>query len=371
VDTPFVPEPVPLPEPAAGQPQFAADPPAAAEPPAYRDRSTGLIVFGIIQIVLGLMAALFIPFMVLAVLLTRHSGAGRVPLGNYLTSVATYGAVAVLGIVLGVGSIRARRWAWALTLVLSWIWLVTGVLMTVTMTAVLPTSFLAGMRAAQANSGNAAPMPAGVMAVILTFMIAVATVFLVVLPIIFVAYYRRKDVEETCRRRDPVERWTDRCPLPVLSASLPFAFGAVFFLATSFTTPLFPFFGRYLTGVRAAAVMIPLGILYGFLAYFIYRVRITAWWIAMAAIVLRLSSAAATFVRADLLEAYAKLGWSNEQLQVMSANPVIRSRVFLWWSLAFSVIFLGYMIWIRRYFKPPGAAAEAAPSGPSFPEPVA
>jgi hypothetical protein len=375
VGTPFTPEPVPIPAAAAGAEPAApapADRPSAAvpPPPEYRDRSTGLTVFGIIQIVLGLMAALFIPFMLLMAALGRRASGGM-PLGNYFSAVLTYTFVAALFITLGVGSIRARRWAWALSLVLSWIWLVTGTLMTVTMTAVLPTTFLAGMRAAQANMGEARPMPTGVMAVILTMMIAVATVFLVVLPIIFVVFYRRKDVEETCKHRDPVVRWTDRCPLPVLAASLLFLLGAGYFFLLGFTTPMYPLFGRYLTGARATLVLIPLAVLDATLAYFLFQLRVGAWWVAMAAILLRLASAVSTFLRADLLQAYARMGWSDEQLRMMSSNPAMRSGVFLWWSLAFTVIFMGYMIWIKRYFRLAAAVTPTAGAQPSLPLPAA
>lgn len=44
------------------------------------------------------------------------------------------------------------------------------------------------------------------------------------------------------------------------------------------------------------------------------------------------------------------MGWSQQQVQMMSANPGFRSGVYLYWGLGFSVIFLGYMLWIKRYF---------------------
>ena len=338
--------------------------------PAHRDRSTGLTIFGILQIILGLMAALFIPFILLGAVLARRAPGGTMPLGTYLSSILSYAFLSVLLITLGIGSIRARRWAWALTLVLSWIWLVAGALMTVTVTALLPTSFLAGMRAAQANTGRSTPLPAGVMAVVLTFMIALAAVFLVILPIVFLVFYRNKDVEETCKHRDPVPRWTDRCPLPVLAACILFVFGAAYLLLASVTTPLFPLFGRYIRGLPASLILFPLALLDAFLAYFLYRVRVAAWWMAVTVIVLRLSSAAATFARADLLAAYSRMGWSDRQMQIISASPALRTGVFLWWGLAFSVLFLGYMIWIKRYFARPPATGGLEPQ-PSSPSPVA
>ena len=93
------------------------------------------------------------------------------------------------------------------------------------------------------------------MAVIITLVIVFCAFFLVLVPIAFVVFYGRKDVADTCRRRDPVERWTDRTPLPVLGASVGFSSGSVYLLLIGLTTPMFPFFGRYLTGIPARGVL--------------------------------------------------------------------------------------------------------------------
>jgi hypothetical protein len=188
------------------------------------------------------------------------------------------------------------------------------------------------------------------------------SIFLVLVPIAFLLFFRRQDVEETCKRRDPVERWTDRCPLPVLAVSLLFGFGAVYSVLTAVTTPVLPFFGRYLTGIGAAAGLVAMAGVEGFVALSLYRLRLAGWWIAVGALLLRVISAALTFRRTDLLDLYAKMGWSETQLQQMRANPALRSgSMMLWWSLAFSVLFLGYLVWIKRYF--------AAPAPPTAVEP--
>ena len=51
-----------------------------------------------------------------------------------------------------------------------------------------------------------------------------------VVPIAFIVFYSRSDVELTCRYRDPVERWTDRAPLPVLGASVVLFGGSLYML---------------------------------------------------------------------------------------------------------------------------------------------
>jgi len=311
------------------------------------------VAFGVIQIVLGGLAALAIPFMLLSALLSRKAPGGAMPVGSYVASTVTWAVIAVAFVVLGIGSIRACRWAWALTLILSWVWLLMGVLVTILLTAVLPAAFLAGFRkAAEANpAAVGAAMPTGIIAVVLTFVIVFFAVFFIVVPIAFLLFYRRQDVEETCKRRDPVERWTDRCPLPVLAPSLLFACAVPYYLLMSVTTPLLPFFGKYLTGVPGGLGCIALAGIDAYLALSLFRLKAAGWWIAVAALMLRVVSAAITFRRANLFQAYAKLGWQSQQLEMLSQNPAVTAG--LWWGLGFTLLFLGYLLWIKRYFSRP------------------
>jgi len=334
-------------------------PAPSVPPPTYRDRSGGLVACGIIQILCGGLAALGIPFMLLGLVMSAKTAGVHAPIGASVSAVASYGFLAVLQFTLGIGSIRARRWARALTLIVSWIWLLVGVLATVLFTAVLPTSFLAGIKQASSINPTAPPPPVAFIAVILTFIIVLFAVFLVIIPLAFVIFFSRKDVEETCRRRDPVERWTDRRPLPVLAVSLVFAAAVPYYLLLGVTTPLFPFFGRYLVGIPAAIAFLAMAMLDAYLAVALFRLKITGWWVAVVALGLRLISSAITFRRGDLLGAYAKMGWKQAQLNAMGSNPLFMSGAILWWSLGFVLVFLGYVIWLRRYFQ-----ASAAPASP-------
>ncbi|MGA9980528.1 MAG: hypothetical protein WBQ08_18050 [Candidatus Sulfotelmatobacter sp.] len=316
----------------------------------YKDRSTGLTIYGIVEILLGALAALMIPFMLLSAVVSRRIPGGAMPAGTYVSGICSYSFLAAALVILGIGSIQARRWACALNLILSWIWLITGVVATVAMTVFMPSVFAASFRQAAAQNPDAPSLPTGVAAVVLTIIIVFASIFLVVLPIAFLLFFHRKDVAETCRRRDLVVRWTDRCPLPVLAVSLLFGCGAVYYLLTAVTTPVMPFFGTYLGGPAAVAALAIVAGIDGFLAISLYRLRPAGWWIAVGVLGLRLISATLTFRHADLLQLYAKMGWNETQLQHMSANPALRSGMMLWWTLAFMVLFLGYLIWIKRYF---------------------
>jgi len=333
--------------------------PLAATPPLppYRDRSTGLTIFGVFQIILGLLAALMVPLVALSAFLSRMAPGGAMRPGQYVASSGTYAFLAAALITLGIGSVRMKRWAHALTLVTSWYWLVMGALITVLLTAMLPVVMRSALSQAQLRAGGGPPadISNGVMAVILTVMIVFAAFFLVIVPIAFVVFYSRQDVAETCRRRDPVDRWTDRAPLPVLGATVIYFTGALYLLVVGSTTPLFPFFGRYLHGLAGAAGFVALAALDFYLAFAIFHLKTAGWWLAVLTSPIRLASMAITYARADLMQAYSKIGFSDEQLKMLNANPMLRSHVILWWSLLSLLIFFGYLLWLKRYFNLPAA----------------
>jgi len=369
VENEHTPEPIPASEPAS-QPRSeptsvsAALPGAASPPvpslPTHADRSTGLVIFGVLQIILGLMAALMVPLIALGALLSRLGPGGAMHPRQFLSATATYAFLAVTFVWLGVGSMRMKRWARSLTLVVSWYWMILGVLITVLLTAALPVSMRTALQLQQ-NAPGAPPaaVSTGAMAVILTIIIVFSTIVLVVVPIAFVVFYSREDVAATCRDRDPVEPWTDRTPLPVLGASLVFFVGALYLLATGVSTPVFPFFGRYVTGIAGAVCFFLLAALDTYLAVALFRLKSVAWWIAVLTVPVRLFSMGYTYARADLMQAYSKMGLSDAQLQMMQSSPLLRSHVILWWSLVSLVIFFGYLLWVKRYFKIPPAPSQA------------
>jgi hypothetical protein len=315
------------------------------------------VIFGVVQIIMGLLAALMIPFVALSAFLSRVAPGGAMRPGQYISGVVTYTFAAAALLVLGIGSVQAKRWARALTLVTSWYWLITGALITVLLTAVLPVA-MRGMLAQLRESAGEGPSPGmstGVLAILLTVIIVFAAFFLVLVPIAFVAFYGRKDVAETCRQRDPVERWTDRTPLPVLAASVVLFIGSLYMLLTAVTIPLFPFFGRYLTGIPATACFFVLAAIDLYVAIALFRLQSFGWWIAVLTMPVRLFSMGLTYTRTDLMQAYSKMGWSDAQLQMLNSNPMFHSHIILWWSLMSLVIFFGYLLWLKRYFKTPAA----------------
>lgn len=337
-------------------------PPAPASP-AYADRSTGLLIFGIIEIIGGVLTFLMIPLMLLGLVIGRKAGAAT-PASSMITGALTYAGLAVLLLVLGIAATQAKRWAWALNLIFSWIWLIGGSLITVMMVLVLPGSVLAGMKQAAGRNPNPAAPSTTVMAVVLTLMIVFMAVFFIVLPIAFLVFYRSKNVELTCKNRDPKERWTDRIPLPVVAYGLLISFGAAYNLMAAFSRPLFPLFGRYLTGIPAGSILFGFAIVDAVVAVLFFRIKVAGWWLAVVTLGLRLISAVFTFTRANLMEAYSRSGWSSQQLEALSRSPFGHGHFLVLWTLALLIPYFGLLLWTKRYFRASASPSYTGTTGP-------
>jgi hypothetical protein len=311
----------------------------------YADRSTGLVIFGVGQVCLGFLAGLgALATGVGALGSIAHLTHSNQP-AQLLAALFFYLSCTVVLCALGAGSIRKRRWARTLTLVGSCYGLVAGIFVTVFLIAVLP-ALMRGQLAQAKTGGTLA-----IMAIILTVIISACAFFFVVIPLAFVLFYSRKDVEWTCRHYDPVERWTDRLPMPVLAASLINATAALYLFLVCFTSPPVPFFAIYLTGGWATAWLLTLGALDGYLAIQLYKMRLPAWWVAVCSVAIRIASLVLTLIWGDPLEGYADLGWSQPQLRKLAESPLHRGHIILWWGIFSLAIYFGFLLWLKPYFR--------------------
>ena len=174
-------------------------------PPVFKDRRTGLIDFGIFALLSGGACALFVPLAFVSQMMVARRFGTEFDASAAFISAGLYGLIAVVMIWLGVGSILARRWARALLLCLGWLGLIIGLL-------AMPAVYLAMNSLGETLRAQGQAVPPGTLALIKFFAIATTFVIYIVIPGVAVLFYRSPHVKHTCEVRDPVERWTDRCP---------------------------------------------------------------------------------------------------------------------------------------------------------------
>jgi hypothetical protein len=339
----------------------------------FKDRRTSLKVVGVVLVVFGAISGCFgalTPIgMFAAAKFARQAPPGAMPAGTSFEpdyrmmalAGGTYLAIAAVMIWLGVGSLRIRRWVRPVVLVLGWTWLITG-----TVSLAHWALFGVNMREMMTASlpPGAPPPPRGVIYAVTALMGVTMTVLLLVLPALFIWLYRRRGVRETLEYFDRRFAWTDRCPTPVLAVSAWMALvgaGAAFYSVFA----VFPVFGRFLTGPAAVVATLATGGVFLWLAGGTYRLKPAAWWGAAIAWTLWAGSMVWTFTRLGYHEFYRQAGYSPQQIDVMMRYSGQYEDSTVWMIALWSVIVIGYLLYVRKYFTAGSIEPKRATVDPS------
>lgn len=187
--------------------------------------------------------------------------------------------------------------------------------------------------------------------IVLVPVIVIGFLFVLV-PIPFILFYQAESVRRTCVERDPVSRWTDACPVPVLAAAVWLWVGAAMFALMPFSqNGVFPLFGTIISGAPGSVICLIAAAVWLWAGFGFYRLNRRAWWITVAVFLLMMTSALITFNRVDVMEMYREMGYSQVQLDQIEQFSFINSKTMLWWSLTGVVPLMGYLIFVKRYFR--------------------
>lgn len=308
---------------------------------AHRDRTLGLIVFGSVQILAGLACLALVPLTLVGLAMSPF-----LDLRTAAPSLVLYAVSAAIFFILGVGSIRARRWARSLSLSLAWVWLIAGVCTVIVLWLAAP-SLWADLAANAGLEGDAANAVSVGMNLVLL-------VIYVLLPGVMVLFLRSPHVIATCRRRDPVPGWANRCPQRLLSLAVTHVFLALSIIVVPAYGFVFPCFGFLVSGWIGAILWAAVFVLCLALAVGTVRRRLWAWWTAVGACIAAAISSAVTFARVDPEAVFDAMGLPPDQLliieQLWPNEPWIHIVAWLaiWGSL------LAYLVVVRPLFE--GAA---------------
>jgi hypothetical protein len=311
----------------------------------FKDRKAGLIVFGILQIILGGFCALMLPFTVMGMIASaafRDSSAPPMNIRMMIPGLFLYVLASVWFIWMGIGSIKARRWARALILVSSWLWLISGIGGLIFILLLMPNMY--------DQMGQNGQMPPMEVAIAKSVMIGVMTVIYVIIPGVLVLFYGSKNVKATCEFRDSKVRWTDKCPLPVLAASLLFGVWAVSMLFCGGCGWPMPFFGFIASGIKGTAVVLVVMLLYGYIAIGLYKLSIKAWWCAVLFTILMALSTVITFSRVNLMDLYQKMNFSQQMFDFIKQNCMPNTSTMVLSSSLWFIGVLVYLLYTKKYF---------------------
>lgn len=312
-------------------------------PVPHRDRSGGLIAMGILLVLIGLVCVLFAGLMGVSMCFaSRSPEMAPMTKGQMYAPAIVYLVFATFFLWTGIGSMMARRWARAVLLSSSILWLAMGALALAMVAVIAPTGGRAWVEEMPAETR--APLVIGLI-VGVSFMF----VIYVVVPLALVLFYRSPHVKATCEARDPHTRWTDRCPMPVLLGVIGLAAGGLN-IVSSFGYKFMPLFGHYLTGLPAQAGMFASGALCVVTAVLLYRLRNAGWWLMGAQILLWGLSGIVTFQLGDP-------GAMMDALKMPREDEIGRSLwQHIWgqmgaWIAIWTGVGLAYLLYVRKYFR--------------------
>jgi hypothetical protein len=332
------------------EPNPPIPPVEAAGLPTYKDRSAGLVVFGILTLLLGCLAGLFVPLMLFGqVMAAKAPNAPPVNYAVMVPGIAVYGLLAVALIWLGIGSIQARRWARALLLIFSWSWLIMGICMT----AVMPFVMSKTMANLPPNAKTGQPiMPPGAITGMVIGMTIFFFVCFVLVPAVWTFFYNSRHVKATCETRDPVTRWTDACPLPVLAICLWTWLAVPLMLVMPLTgLAVMPCFGMFVSGLTGSLFCLVIAAVWGVAGWWLYRLDARGWWLILIAMVLFMVSALMTYAHHDIIEMYQLQGLPQAQIDQMQKMGLFTGNRMSWFTALCSLPLLGYLLFIKKYLR--------------------
>lgn len=315
---------------------------AAGPQPEFKDRAAGLVVFGSVSVLVGLFCALLVPLTILSVALSASvSGAGVDPRSAW-SACAMYALMAVAFVWLGIGSIRARRWACELLLSLSWIWLLTGICSLIVAILVVP--------AVVVQLGGESALPAGTAAIMVAVAFVIIALFYVVLPGLYVLFYRSPAVAHTCRARHPEPEWIDRCHQRLRTLMVVWVLLAVSILLVPAYNFLFPLFGLVLTGLGGAFLWLLVFAACVALAVGTCRRASWAWWAGVGLILAATLSSILTVLRYDFEEILALMALPQDQVAMIAAIPMLDRSSLVFGTAVVWGTFLAYLVSLRKHF---------------------
>lgn len=306
-----------------------------------KDRSVGLVICGTLEIVLGILS--FSLAMLLLVVVSAAGLGGMKPC-HFWMALSTMFYLTGWFVVMGLGSMKARRWARSLVLVGAWVTIFFGTLVLALMLYILPEihTLLTDLEL----------IPPMVAMAALYFSILVLIILQVAFPLLAIAFYSLRGVQGTCERRNPNSCWTDRYSLPLLAMGFISVLGSltiVFGVTTNFVVF---FFGDVVVGKSGFLVQLVVSAGFFYVGWGAFTQKMHAWWGAYALVLLMSSSMMLTFSEMDMEMLYMYMGYSEEQVSQLTnlgpINPVVLTFISCIWGIMACV----YLSWVRDCFRP-------------------
>jgi hypothetical protein len=177
--------------------------------------------------------------------------------------------------------------------------------------------------------------------------------FFVLCPMIWIFFYKSSHVKATCETRDPVTRWTDACPLPVLALCLWLLVAVPMMLIMPITAHgVMPFFGMFLSGLAGSFLCLVLAAIWAWAAWLLYKLDVRGWWLILLTFLVVVVSTLLTYARHDMIEVYQLMGYSEAQIEQIQKTGLFTGHRMNWLMVFCMAPFVAYILFVKKYFQP-------------------
>ena len=115
-----------------------------------------------------------------------------------------------------------------------------------------------------------------------------------------------------------------------------------------------PFFGIFLTGWTGTLFYFFLAALWITAVWLMYRLDVRGWWLLLIALGIGMVSMLITLSQHNMLEMYRLMHYPEAQIEQIQKSGLLEGNSLMWMSAIWFVPFLGYLWFIKRYFRSEG-----------------
>ena len=281
-----------------------------AVPSRYRDRSSILMLIGILLLLVGVVCAALGPVELYCFYLFSEGGRfhydgfgfGSFMFAFIALQIMGYYVLAMVCIPLGYAHLKPRRWARAIGLAGVGLWFVVGIPLLVVFMAILVTS--------------KDPSPRAILSTVPLLVLAYP-----VLPSALAWFYRSRDVRLTFEHDDPSPHWTDQMPVPILTLCMLYIFWIIALHIAIVLSGTFPIFGILLSELHGillidASILILAGLTWG-----TFKQQSWAWWGAVVWFAGMALSVIWTFSRLSWRDLLGTMKFAPTEMEALKGVP--------------------------------------------------
>lgn len=254
-----------------------------------------------------------------------------------------YYIVAALFIPISLGHLKLKRWALTLTQLYLWFWLGAGILLALNLLLFIPSVL-------RLELNQDVLLPRIIIAGIFL------ALFLVLMPVLGLCFYRSKKVRSVFVEHDPNIYWTERYPFPLLALNILFVIMILVMHITIFFQAVFPVFGQLILGREAVYVIALCILLLGILMYGIIRIKKWAWWGSLVYLSLLVISATMSFSRYSFYEIIQMMELPAYEMEFINQMALLHNFHLVGLVAIPLIVALCLLIFSKRYFSQTAAA---------------